>query len=282
MKFLTRILLLLLIITLSSCSKDEKKVSLVKEDTQEKEMISAYKEGIEYLNRGDSFYAAKSFLNAELLFPQSDWAPRSALMAAYSYYLQDYYYEAILNLERFLKTYPEDERMYYVHYLLAICHYEKIEGEKKDLQPLISAKKEFEIVIKNYPNTDFAIDSRFKIDLINDVLASKEMYIGRHYIKKKKWIPAINRFKNILDSYETTIYIEEAIHRLVEIHYKIGLASEANKYAALLGYNYQSSIWYEKTYKIFNKKYKKNDLKNTKENKNKKNRLIKKIKNFFY
>ena len=281
MKFLTRILLLLLIITLSSCSKDEKKVSLVKEDTQEKEMISAYKEGIEYLNRGDSFYAAKSFLNAELLFPQSDWAPRSALMAAYSYYLQDYYYEAILNLERFLKTYPEDERMYYVHYLLVICHYEKIEGEKKDLQPLISAKKEFEIVIKNYPNTDFAIDSRFKIDLINDVLAAKEMYIGRHYIKKEKWIPAINRFKNILDSYETTIYIEEAIHRLVEIHYKIGLASEANKYAALLGYNYQSSIWYEKTYKIFNKKYKKNDLKNTKENKNKKNRLIKKIKKFF-
>ena len=281
MKFLTRILLLLLIITLSSCSKDEKKVSLVKEDTQEKEMISAYKEGIEYLNRGDSFYAAKSFLNAELLFPQSDWAPRSALMAAYSYYLQDYYYEAILNLERFLKTYPEDERMYYVHYLLAICHYEKIEGEKKDLQPLISAKKEFEIVIKNYPNTDFAIDSRFKIDLINDVLASKEMYIGRHYIKKKKWIPAINRFKNVLDSYETTIYIEEAIHRLVEIHYKIGLTSEANKYAGLLGYNYQSSIWYEKTYEIFNKKYKKNNLKNIKENKNKKNSLIKKIKKFF-
>ena len=130
MKFLTRILLLLLIITLSSCSKDEKKISFVKEDTQEKEMISAYKEGIQYLNDGDAFYAAKSFLNAELLFPQSDWAPRSALMAAYSYYIQDYFYEAILNLERFLKTYPEDERMYYVHYLLAICHYEKIEGEK--------------------------------------------------------------------------------------------------------------------------------------------------------
>ena len=281
MKFLSRILLLLLIITLSSCSKDEKKISLVKENTQEQEMISAYKEGIKFLNEGDAFYAAKSFLDAELLYPQSDWAPKSALMAAYSYYIQDYFYEAILNLEGFIKTYPEDERMYYAHYLLAMCHYEKIEGEKKDLQPLINAKKEFEIVINNYPDTDFAIDSRFKIELINDVIASKEMYIGRHYIKKKKWIPAINRFKNVLDNYETTIYIEEAIHRLVEIHYKIGLASEANKYAALLGYNYQSSIWYEKTYKIFNKKYKKNDLKNTKENKNKKNRLIKKIKNFF-
>ena len=281
MKFLTRILLLLLIITLSSCSKDEKKVSFVKENTQEKEMISAYKEGIKYLNDGDAFYAAKSFLNAELLFPQSDWAPKSALMAAYSYYIQDYYYDAILNLERFLKTYPEDERTYYAHYLLAMCHYEKIEGEKKDLQPLIEAKKEFEFVIKNYPNTDFAMDSRFKIDLINDVLASKEMYIGRHYIKKEKWIPAINRFKNVLESYETTIYIEEAIHRLVEIYYKIGLESEANKYAILLGYNYQSSKWYEKTYKIFNKKYKKNEIKKIQEDKKKKNSLIKKIKKFF-
>ena len=281
MKFLTRILLLLLIITLSSCSKDEKKVSFVKENTQEQEMISAYKEGIKYLNDGDAFYAAKSFLNAELLFPQSDWAPKSALMAAYSYYIQDYFYEAILNLERFLKTYPEDERIYYAHYLLAMCHYEKIEGEKKDLQPLIEAKKEFEFVIKNYPNSDFAIDSRFKIDLINDVLAAKEMYIGRHYIKKEKWIPAINRFKNVLESYERTIYIEEAIHRLVEIYYKIGLESEANKYAILLGYNYQSSKWYEKTYKIFNKKYKKNQVKKIQEDKKKKNNLIEKIKKFF-
>jgi len=281
MKFLTRILLLLLIITLSSCSKDEKKISLVKENTQEQEMISAYKEGIKYLNDGDAFYAAKSFLDAELLFPQSDWAPKSALMAAYSYYMQDYFYEAILNLERFLKTYPEDERIYYAHYLLAMCHYEKIEGEKKDLQPLIEAKKEFEFVIKNYPNSDFAMDSRFKIDLINDVLAAKEMYIGRHYIKKEKWIPAINRFKNVLESYERTIYIEEAIHRLVEIYYKIGLESEANKYAILLGYNYQSSKWYEKTYKIFNKKYKKNQVKKIQEDKKKKNNLIEKIKKFF-
>ena len=281
MKFLTKILLLLLIITLGSCTKEEKKVLLLKEKTQEKEMISAYKEGIKYLNDGDAFYAAKSFLNAELLFPQSDWAPKSALMAAYSYYIQDYFYEAILNLERFLKTYPEDERIYYAHYLLAMCHYEKIEGEKKDLQPLIKAKKEFEFVIKNYPNSDFAIDSKFKIDLINDVLASKEMYIGRHYIKKGKWIPAINRFKNVLESYERTIYIEEAIHRLVEIYYKIGLESEANKYAILLGYNYQSSKWYEKTYKIFNKKYKKNQVKKMQEDKKKKNNLIKKIKKFF-
>ena len=281
MKFLTRILLLLLIITLSSCSKDEKKVIFVKEDTQEKEMISAYGEGIKYLNDGDAFYAAKSFLNAELLYPQSDWAPKSALMAAYSYYIQDYYFEAIVNLERFIKTYPKDNRLYYAHYLLGMCYYEKIEGEKKDLQPLINAKKEFEFVINNYPDTDFALDSRFKIDLINDVLASKEMYIGRHYIKKQKWIPAINRFKIVLKDYEKTVYIEEAIHRLVEVHYKIGLISEAKKYGSLLGYNYQSSKWYEKSYKIFNNKYKDQQTKKIEETKNKKNNLIKKFKKLF-
>ena len=281
MKLIFRLIVLLIAINLNSCSKKDTEISVLKEIDQKQEMIVAYQEGIKYLNDGDAFYAAKSFLDAELLFPQSDWAPKSALMAAYSYYMQDYFYEAILNLERFLKTYPEDERIYYAHYLLAICNYEQIEGEKKDLQPLINAKKEFEFIINNYPNSDFAIDSRFKINLINDVLASKEMYIGRHYIKKEKWIPAINRFKNVLDGYETTIYIEEAIHRLVEIHYKIGLESEANKYAALLGYNYQSSEWYEKTYKIFNKKYKKNKIKNIQENKKKKNSLIKKIKNFF-
>ena len=256
MKFLPRFLALIAIIALSSCSKEEKLVSSVKENTQEKDMIFAYEEGVKYLNIGDAFYAAKSFLNAELLYPQSDWAPKSALMAAYSYYIQDYYFEAIVNLERFIKTYPKDNRLYYAHYLLGMCYYEKIEGEKKDLQPLINAKKEFEFVINNYPDTDFALDSRFKIDLINDVLASKEMYIGRHYIKKQKWIPAINRFKIVLKDYEKTVYIEEAIHRLVEVHYKIGLISEAKKYGSLLGYNYQSSKWYEKSYKIFNNKYK--------------------------
>jgi len=238
-------------------------------------MISTYYEGIKNLDNGDAFYAAKKFLEAELLFPQSDWAPKSALMAAYSYYIQDYYSESIFNLERFIKTYPKDKRMDYVHYLLGMCYYENIGGEKKDLQPLIYAKEQFNFVIDNYPNTDFTLDAKFKIDLINDVIASKEMYLGRHYIKKEKWIPAINRFKNILNDYETTIYSEEAIHRLVEIHYKIGLEDEAKKYASLLGYNYLSSEWYKKSYKIFNQKYETQKIKKEKKG------LIKKFKNLF-
>ena len=262
MKYIIKLIFILLLF--QSCAKQVDKKSLIQEVSQEQEMISAYMEGIQFLEDGDAFYAAKKFLEAELLLPQSDWAPKSALMAAYSYYIQDYYPEAIFNLERFINSYPKNKRMDYAHYLLAICFYEGIENEKKDLQPLISAQKEFNFVINNYPNTDFSMDSRFKIDLINEVLAAKEMYLGRHYIKKEKWIAAINRFKNILNDYDTTIYAEEAIHRLVEIHYKIGLEGEAKKYASLLGYNYLSSEWYKKTYTIFNKEYKVSEIKKEK------------------
>ena len=256
MKFLSKLIILLSIIILNGCSKNEKEISLIKEINQEDEMIQAYKEGVKALDENDTFFAAKKFLEAELLYPQSEWASKSSLMASYAYYIEGNYSEALYNLERFLKTYPKDPRMDYVHYLIGLSYYENIEGEKKDIKPLIEAKNKFKFVIQNYPNTDFALDSKFKIDLINDVLASKEMYLGRHYIKKEKWIAAINRFKIVLNDYDTTIYTEEAIHRLVEIHYKIGLEGEAKKYASLLGYNYLSSEWYKKTYSILNKEYK--------------------------
>ena len=253
MKFLYKLAILLIFFTSQSCSKKEIEVSQIKENSQESEMISSYKEAMKNMNDGDYFYAAKKFLESEILFPQSDWAAKSALMASYAYYTDNYYSEAIFNIERFIKTYPKDKRMAYAHFLLAMCFYETIVDEKKDLEPLIDAKKEFEYVIVNYPNSDFALDSEFKIGLINNILASKEMYLGRHYIKKEKWIPAINRFKNVIQKHEDTIYVEEAIHRLVEIHYKIGLVEESKKYASLLGYNYLSGEWYKKSYNLFNK-----------------------------
>jgi outer membrane protein assembly factor BamD len=278
MKYIIRLCFILLLF--QSCSKQIDENSLIQEVSQEQEMITAYREGVQKLEEGDAFYAAKKFLEAELLLPQSDWASKSALMASYSYYIQDYYSEAKFNLERFINSYPKNKRIDYAHYLLAMCYYEEIENEKKDLKPLISAKKEFNYIINNYPNTDFAIDSKYKIDFINEVMAAKEMYLGRHYIKREKWIPAINRFKNILKYYETTIYSEEAIHRLVEVHYKIGLESEAKKYASLLAYNYLSSEWYKKSYKIFNSKYKiKKDVRE--KNKKDKNGLITKFKKIF-
>ena len=198
-------------------------------------------------------------------------------MASYSYYMQDYYSLAIENLKRYFITYPKDKNIAYGHYLLAMCYYETIECEKKDLAPLVLSKKELEFIIKNYPETDYAYDARFKIDLINDVLAAKEVYLGRHYIKKQKWIAAINRFKNVIKNYETTVHIEEAIHRLVEIYYKLGMEEESLKYASLLGYNYNSGEWYLEAYKIFNREYKMSIPDNKKE----KSKILGKIKNLF-
>jgi outer membrane protein assembly factor BamD len=154
-----------------------------------------------------------------------------------------------------MSTYPKDKNMIYAHYLIAMCYYETIEDEKRDVGPLLKAKDKFSFIVKEYPNSDFSYDAQFKLDLIQDLLASKEMYLGRHYIKKKKWIAAINRFKYVLNNYEQTIFVEEAIHRLVEINYKLGLLEESKKYSILLGYNYLSSEWYKKSYKIFNKDY---------------------------
>ena len=246
---------LLFVLVIFGCSKDEKKVSIIKESSQELEMISSYNEAYIALNKGDPYFAAKKFLEAEILYPQSKWAPRSALMASYSYYLQNYYTEAISNLQRYLDTYPQDENIIYAHYLIAMCYYESIIDEKRDNGSIIEAKKKFDFILKNYPSTQFAYDASFKLDLIQDILASKEMYIGRHYIKKGKWIAAVNRFKTVVQEYDQTIFVEEALHRLVEINYKLGLVEESQQYAKVLGYNYLSSEWYKKSYKIFNKDY---------------------------
>ncbi len=243
---------LALIFLITACSKKIENVSLIKEKSLELQVLEAYKEGKESLERGDVLFAAKKFNEAEILFPQSTWAPKSALMAAYSYYIQDYYGDAIAELERFIRVYPYHENLDYAYYLLAISYYEQIVDEKKDLQSIINSKKTFSIVLDKFPNTEYALDAEFKIDLINDILAAKEMYVGRYYVDKKKWIPAINRFREVVDKYETTIYVEEALYRLVEVHYLLGLKNEAEKYAKLLGYNYQSSTWYEKSYVIRN------------------------------
>ena len=268
MNFFFRTFLILALVFLLGC-KNNKQVSEpnIKDEDIDVLMIQAYKEGLKELENGYGVLAAKKFNEAEILYPQSVWAPRSSLMAAYSYYSQDYYQNSTDELNRFLKIYPNHIRTDYARYLLAINHYEQIINEKKDLGPILEAKENFTIVKENYPNSDFALDAEYKLNLIEEMLASKEMYLAKYYIQKEKWIPAINRYKEILKNYNTTIYVEEALHRLVEIHYKIGLKDEAKKYASMLGYNYKSSKWYEKSYKIFNKDYINETLKKKKKNK---------------
>ncbi len=272
------LLFFLLLLFAISCAKEQPASQNIKKKTQELEMIEAYEDGLEKLNNNDTYNAAQKFLEAELLYPQSSWAPKSALMASYAYYLQNYYSEALLNLERYLRIYPKDKGVSYAHYLIGICYYEMIEDEKRDIEPLLKAKNKFELLIEDYPNTDFSMDSKFKLDLIEDILASKEMYLARHYQKKNKWIAAINRYKIVVEKYDKTIYVEEALHRLVETNFKIGLIDESKKYASLLGYNYQSSEWYKKSYKVFNKDYK--EIVPKKINKDKKG-VIEKFKKLF-
>ena len=276
MKLSNIYIIIFIFVFVVSCSKDETAKSIIKEKSLDLQVLEAYQEGKKALDEGDVLFAAKKFNEAEILFPQSIWAPKSALMAAYAYYIQDYYSDAVAELERFLKIYPNHENIDYANYLLAICYFEQIVDEKKDTQSIYDAKEKFLFIINNYPNSEYSLDAEFKIDLINEILASKEMYIGRYYVQKKKWISAINRFRNVVDDYDTTIYTEEALHRLVEIYYLIGLVDEAQKYAKLLGYNYQSSKWYEQTYMVFDKTYKQKKIKLKK-----KNSKLQKIKSLF-
>ena len=247
--------IIILFFLVSCSSKEEEKISVLSDKELETQMIEAYEEGLRELEKGDVIYATRRFNEAELLYPQSEWASKSILMSAYAFYSQNYYERSIFELERFISKYPKHKNIDYAYFLLAMNHYENIIDEKKDLEPLLLSKEKFEYIVKNFPETDFAQDSIYKLALIQDVLASKEMHIGKYYLKRKKWIAAINRFKTVLSDYETTVYVEEALHRLVETYYKIGLVDEAKKYANVLGYNYQSSKWYEQSYKIFNKKY---------------------------
>ena len=267
----------IIFILLFSCSKKIDKKTVIKEKNLETQMIEVYKQGIDEFERGDVIFAGRKFSEAELLFPQSIWAPRAVLMSAYGYFSQGYYSYAINDLERFLIKYKNHPQTDYAYYLMALCHYDQIIDEKKDLKEILLAKKYFEIVINNYPNTDYAKDSKYKLDYITEVMASKEMYLARYYLEREKWIPAIKRFQKVISDYDTTIFVEEALHRLVELNYKIGLKNEAEKYALLLGYNYKSSKWYEASYRIINKDYKIKKISNKKEKEN----ILKKFKKLF-
>ena len=235
------------------------------EPTDQEIAITIYYEAVEALMEGDAFWAAKKFREVESLMPQDKWASKASLMASFAEYSRNAYSTAIFDLERHMKHYPADKNIPYAHYLIAICYYEQILDEKKDLQPLVQAKEKFEFIMLTYPETDYATDARFKLDLIIDQLAAKEMSIARFYMKTEKWIPALNRLKTVVEKYDKTIFIEEALHRLVEVYYKIGLVEEAKQAAAILGYNYQSGQWYERSYKVFNEKYKAKKFKKKKE-----------------
>lgn len=248
------IFIFILTFSLLSCSQNkdiEYKINKDKVDP-----YKLYEEGLDAFDEGDYFYAEKKFSEAELNFKVIELAAKSAVMSSYSLYGINFYTEALENLERYLKKYPADKNIMYAHYLIAIIYYEQMSDEKKDLKPLLDADKKIDFFLEKYPNSDYAIDLKFKKDLIQNQLAAKELYVAKYYVSIQKWVPAINRLRKIVEEYEKTVFIEEALHRLVEINYYLGLEKEAKKYAKILGYNYNSSEWFEQSYKVFNQDYK--------------------------
>ena len=268
-------LIILTTLLLFSCSKKE---TIEYEPEDKVDSYKLYEEGLQAFELGDYFFAEKKFSQAELNFDIVDFAAKSAIMASYSLYGINFYSEALDNLDRYLKKYPADKNVMYAHYLIAIIYFEQISDEKKDLNPLIKANSKIDFFLNSYPNSDYAMDLRFKKDLIQNQLAAQELYVAKFYISTQKWVPAINRLKIIVEDYEKTIFIEEALHRLVEIHYHLGIEKEAKKYAKILGYNYNSGDWFKQSYKILNKDYKISKKVEPKDDENFLKKILKKIK----
>ena len=266
-------LLFLLFLIVVNCSKKEE---LSVKPPEESKSFEIYQEALDAMNSGNVFYAAKKFSEAEKILPEIEQSAKAALMAGFCLYTINFYEEAIIALDDFLKKYPADKNTSYAAYLRALSFYEQILDEEKDLEPLLSSQKIIKEYIIKYPNSDYTIDLKFKLSLIKNQLAAKEIYIAKYYIKTQKWIPAINRLKNVINNYDETIFIEEALHRLVEIYFNLGLVDEAKKTAKILGYNYNSSEWYENSYALLNKNYKSEQKKLLKKSKKNETGLIKK------
>ena len=247
-------LIFFLFLLITGCSKKDE-ISVKPADDKESYLI--YTNALEQMNKGEFFYAAQKFAEAEKILPKVEHSAKALLMSSFCYYTISFHEEAISSLEYFLKKYPADENIQYATYLIALSNYEQILDEKKDIGPLLKTKKIIEDFIEKYPNTDYSLDLKFKLGLIQNQLAAKEIYIAKYYIQTQKWIPAITRLKVVVNDYSETIFIEEALHRLVEIYYNLGLIDEAEKTAKILGYNYNSSKWYENSYSLLNKDYQK-------------------------
>ena len=275
--FLRSFFLISISLVLISCSNKE----LIYKPSEKINPFIVYEEGYAAFQKNNFFFANTKFLEAEANFENLEQAAKAAIMSCFSLYAINFYDEALSNLDRFLKTYPANKNTIYAEYLKAVIYFEQISDEKKDLTPLLEATQQIDFFIDKYPNSDYAVDLKFKKGLVENQLAAKELFVAKYYISVQKWIPAINRLKVIVKDYDGTIFIEEALHRLVEIHYYLGLEKEAKKYAKILGYNYNSGEWFEQSYKILNKDYvitKKTKKKETEDKDNIIKKIIKKIK----
>ena len=247
-KYLYNLLLIFILTIFYSCSSGDKVKNL-----KPKKIISLeklYTEAYRNFEIGDYNQAIKIFEIVEKDYSYTEWAPRALLMRAYMYYDAGDYVAALTHLQRFKQRNSGSKNLQYVEYLIGICMFEQINYISLTQEPTELALRQFEKIMSNYPSSSYATDAKFKIDLINEQKAGKEMYLARYYAKKEMWLPALYRLNNVFKDYQSTVFIEEALHRLVEIHYKIGNIETAKKYASILGYNYNDSDWYKKSYNI--------------------------------
>jgi len=230
-----------------NCSLSDDKV-LVPAPKERISLPKLWRYAMDELNEGKAEAAVEKFKMVEKDYSYTEWAPKSLLMMAYVYYEANRCSDTFSILERYVKYYPNSSERIYVEYLKGVCYFEEVSEFSKDQEKTIKAIDQFKLLIKNYPNTEYAENAKYKLDLLYDLMAGKEMYVARYYMDKKKWAASINRLKTIVDKYQTTIYIEEALYRLVEIYHTLGLEEDATKMASILGYNFNSSEWYKKSY----------------------------------
>ena len=247
-KYFYNFLLIFVLIFFSSCSSSDQGKSIKPKEAIPLEKL--YKAAYNSFENGDYDQAVTLFEMVERDYSYTEWAPRALLMKAYLYYDSGQYVVALTNLQKFKQRHSGSNSIAYAEYLIGICMFEQINLAALSQENTVLALRQFNKIISNYPNTAYATDAKFKIDLLNEQMAAKEMYLARYYAKKEKWLPALYRLNNVFKNYQTTVFIEEALHRLVEIHYKIGNINAAKKYASILGYNYNYSDWYKKSYNI--------------------------------
>lgn len=245
MKNLKLLLLIPFILLVTACGS--------KDDDAEKPPEAAeklYNSARDKLAKQNYKEAVKDFEEVERQHPSSVWAANAQIMSAYSSYEAEDYDAAIGTLDRFVKLYPNNDSTPYAYYLTAICYYEQISDVGRDQKITEQALAALREIVRRFPDSDYSRDAKIKLDLTLDHLAGKEMQVGRYYLKRDDTLAAINRFRIVVENYQTTSHVPEALHRLVEAYLKLGITQEATKYAAVLGENYPSSLWYRDSYKL--------------------------------
>ena len=239
-------LLLGVVLSLGACAGNGDEEEYVEEPVDD-----LYNRAMDLLQQGEDRQAAQAFEEVERQHPYSEWATRAQLMSAYAFYEANDYDEAVAAAQRFIDLHPGNQDVAYAYYLIGVSHYEQISDVGRDQKMTELALEAFDELIRRFPDSRYARDAEIKADLARDHLAGKEMEIGRYYLRRGEYVAAINRFNNVIDRYQTTTHVAEALHRLTESYLALGVQQEARRTASVLGYNFPGSEWYQDSYALF-------------------------------